>query len=144
MFGGSGEVRAHCLPLYEVLRSASSDQLGELQMEADKAFVTQGITFTVYGDEQGTERIFPFDLVPRLITAAEWETLERGLTQRLTAINLFLKDVYHDGRILAEGVVPRELVQSCRHFRREMRGVSVQGGIYVSVAGTDLVRGEDG
>ena len=144
MFGGSGEVRAHCLPLYEVLRGASSDQLGELQMEADKAFLTQGITFTVYGDEQGTERIFPFDLVPRVITAAEWETLERGLTQRLTAINLFLKDVYHDGRILAEGVVPRELVQSCRHFRREMRGVSVQGGIYVSVAGTDLVRGEDG
>ena len=144
MFGRSGEVRAHCLPLYEVLRGASSDQLGELQIEADKAFLTQGITFTVYGDEQGTERIFPFDLVPRVITAAEWQTLERGLTQRLTAINLFLKDVYHDGRILAEGVVPRELVQSCRHFRREMRGVPVQGGIYVSVAGTDLVRGEDG
>ena len=144
MFGGSGEVRAHCLPLYEVLRGASSDQLGELQMEADKAFLTQGITFTVYGDEQGTERIFPFDLLPRIITAAEWETLERGLTQRLTAINLFLKDVYHEGRILAEGVVPRELVQSCRHYRREMRGVSVHRDIYVSVAGTDLVRREDG
>jgi uncharacterized circularly permuted ATP-grasp superfamily protein len=144
MFGRSGEVRAHCLPLYEELRGASPGQLGELQLEADKAFLTQGITFTVYGDEQGTERIFPFDLVPRLITATEWQTLERGLTQRLTAINLFLKDVYHDARILAEGVIPRELVQSCRHFRREMRGVPVQGGIYVSVAGTDLVRGEDG
>ena len=144
MFGRSGEVRAHCLPLYEELQGASPGQLGELQLEADKAFLTQGITFTVYGDEQGTERIFPFDLVPRLITAPEWQTLERGLTQRLTAINLFLKDVYHEGRILAEGVVPRELVQSCRHFRREMRGVPVQGDIYVSVAGTDLVRGEDG
>ena len=144
MFGRSGEVRAHCRPLYEELRGASPGQLGELQLEADKAFLTQGITFTVYGDEQGTERIFPFDLVPRLITATEWQTLERGLTQRLTAINLFLKDVYHDGRILADGVIPRELVQSCRHFRREMRGVPVQGGIYVSVAGTDLVRGEDG
>ena len=98
----------------------------------------------MYGDEQGTERIFPFDLLPRVITAAEWQTLERGLTQRLTAINLFLKDIYHEGRILAEGVVPRELVQSCRHFRREMRGVQVHGDIYVSVAGTDLVRGEDG
>ena len=114
------------------------------QVEADKAFLTQGITFTVYGDEEGTERIFPFDLLPRIITAAEWRTLESGLTQRLTAINLFLKDVYHEGRILAEGVVPRDLVYSCRHFRREMRGVRVHRDIYVSVAGTDLVRLEDG
>ena len=117
---------------------------GQRQIEADKAFLTQGITFTVYGDEQGTERIFPFDLLPRIITAAEWRTLERGLTQRLTAINLFLKDVYHEGRILAEGVVPRDLVHSCRHYRREMRGVHVHRDIYVSVAGTDLVRLEDG
>jgi uncharacterized circularly permuted ATP-grasp superfamily protein len=113
-------------------------------MEADKAFLQQGITFTVYGDNQGTERIFPFDLVPRIITAPEWRTLERGLTQRLTAINLFLKDIYHDERILSEGVVPRDLVQSCRHYRREMRGVHVHRDIYVSVCGTDLVRLEDG
>ena len=113
-------------------------------MQADKAFLTQGITFTVYGDNQGTERIFPFDLVPRMIPASEWETIERGLTQRLTAINLFLKDVYHEGRILSEGVVPRELVQSCRHYRREMRGVRIHRDIYVSIAGTDLVRLEDG
>jgi len=144
MFDRAGEVRAQCAALFDELRRSSPDELGELQLEADKAFLTQGITFTVYGDEQGTERIFPFDLVPRVIAAAEWQTLERGLTQRLTAINLFLKDVYHEGRILAEGVVPRELVQSCRHFRREMRGVPVHGDIYVSVAGTDLVRGEDG
>jgi len=113
-------------------------------MEADKAFLTQGITFTVYGDNEGTERIFPFDLLPRIITASEWRTLERGLTQRLTAINLFLKDVYHEGRILAEGIVPRSLVLSCRHYRREMRGVHVHRDTYVSVAGTDLVRLEDG
>jgi uncharacterized circularly permuted ATP-grasp superfamily protein len=144
MFDFSGAARPHCAALFDELKRATPDQLSELQLEADKAFLTQGITFTVYGDEQGTERIFPFDLVPRVIPAAEWQTLERGLTQRLTAINLFLKDVYHEGRILAEGVVPRELVQSCRHFRREMRGVPVHGGIYVSVAGTDLVRGEDG
>ena len=144
MFDRAGAVRPHCASLFDELKRASPDLLSELQLEADKAFLTQGITFTVYGDEQGTERIFPFDLVPRVIPAAEWQTLERGLTQRLTAINLFLKDVYHEGRILAEGVVPRELVQSCRHFRREMRGVAVHDGIYVSVAGTDLVRGEDG
>src|SRR5258707_9349240 len=144
MFEQRGQARPHCRALFEELRTASETELSQRQMEADKAFLTQGITFTVYGDNQGTERIFPFDLVPRIITAAEWRTLERGLTQRLTAINLFLKDVYHEGRILAEGVVPRELVQSCRHYRREMRGVHVHRDIYVSVAGTDLVRLEDG
>jgi uncharacterized circularly permuted ATP-grasp superfamily protein len=144
MFEPTGRPHPHCQPLFDELRSASSVDLGLRQQEADKAFLAQGITFTVYGDEQGTERIFPFDLLPRVITASEWRTLERGLTQRLTAINLFLKDVYHEGRILAEGVVPRELVQSCRHYRREMRGVQVQGDIYVSIAGTDLIRMEDG
>jgi len=144
MFERTGQARLHCDALFDELRAASNVDLAQRQMEADKAFLTQGITFTVYGDNQGTERIFPFDLVPRMITASEWDTLERGLTQRLTAINLFLKDVYHDGRILAEGVVPRDLLYSCRHYRREMRGVHVHRDIYVSVAGTDLVRLEDG
>ncbi len=106
MFGADGTARAHCHALFEELQAASREDLGLRQIEADKAFLTQGITFTVYGDEQGTERIFPFDLLPRIITAAEWRTIVSGLTQRLTAINLFLKDVYHEGRILAEGIVP--------------------------------------
>src|SRR6266853_1754921 len=144
MFEPTGRARVHCHSLFDELRAASHTELGQRQMEADKAFLTQGITFTVYGDNQGTERIFPFDLVPRMITAAEWATIDRGLTQRLTAINLFLKDVYNDGRILTEGVVPRDLVQSCRHYRREMRGVQVHRDIYVSIAGTDLIRLEDG
>jgi uncharacterized circularly permuted ATP-grasp superfamily protein len=144
MFGPDGAPRPHCVALVEDLRAASAEDLGLRQIEADKAFLTQGITFTVYGDEQGTERIFPFDLLPRIITAAEWRTLVAGLTQRLTAINLFLKDVYNEGRILAEGIVPHDLVYSCRHFRREMRGVRVHRDIYVSVAGSDLVRLEDG
>jgi uncharacterized circularly permuted ATP-grasp superfamily protein len=144
MFARSGDPHSHCRALLEVLRTSTSSELEQYQTEADKAFLTQGITFTVYGDEQGTERIFPFDLLPRIITAAEWRTLERGLTQRLTAINLFLKDVYHEGRILTEGIVPRELLQSCRHYRREMRGVHVHRDIYVSIAGTDLIRLQDG
>jgi uncharacterized circularly permuted ATP-grasp superfamily protein len=144
MFSGAMEPHDHCRALVDGLRTATAAELEQYQLEADKAFLTQGITFTVYGDEQGTERIMPFDLLPRIITAAEWRTLERGLTQRLTAINLFLKDVYHEGRILAEGIVPRDLVQSCRHYRREMRGVQVHRDIYVSIAGTDLVRVEDG
>jgi uncharacterized circularly permuted ATP-grasp superfamily protein len=144
MFEPTGRPRSHCRELFDGLRAASESDLAQRQMEADKAFLTQGITFTVYGDEQGTERIFPFDLLPRIITASEWRTLERGLSQRLTAINLFLKDVYHEGRILAEGVVPRDLVLSCRHYRREMRDVHVYRDIYVAIAGTDLVRLEDG
>ena len=144
MFDRSGRPRGDCRTLVEHLRSASTSELDERQAEANRAFLTQGVTFTVYGDAQGTERIFPFDLVPRIMTAAEWQTLERGLGQRLTAINLFLKDIYHEGRILAEGVVPRDLVYSCRHYRREMRGVHVHADTYVSIAGTDLVRLEDG
>jgi uncharacterized circularly permuted ATP-grasp superfamily protein len=144
MFDVSGEPRPHCRALVEALLAASLPQLRQRQTEADKAFLTQGITFTVYGDEAGTERIFPYDLLPRIITADEWNVIERGLAQRLTAINLFLKDVYSEGKILAEGVVPRELVYSCRHYRREMRGVQVHRDIYVSIAGTDLIRLEDG
>jgi uncharacterized circularly permuted ATP-grasp superfamily protein len=144
MFDLTGRPRPQCLALVEDLQAATPSELTLRQTEADKAFLTQGITFTVYGDNQGTERIFPFDLVPRLITASEWSTLERGLTQRLTAINLFIKDVYHEGRILAAGVVPRDLLYSCKHYRREMRGVQVHRDIYVSVAGTDLIRLEDG
>src|SRR5205085_363974 len=105
MFNRSGAPHAHCQVLLDLLRAATPAALDRYQLEADKAFLTQGITFTVYGDQQGTERIFPFDLLPRIITAEEWRRLERGLTQRLTAINLFLKDVYHDGRILTDGVV---------------------------------------
>jgi uncharacterized circularly permuted ATP-grasp superfamily protein len=144
MFDASGEARPDCRALFEELVAASLPQLRQRQTEADKAFLTQGITFTVYGDEAGTERIFPYDLLPRIITAHEWGTIERGLAQRLTAINHFLKDIYHEGRILSEGIVPRELVHSCRHYRREMRGVRIHRDIYVSVAGTDLVRLEDG
>src|SRR5262245_30486155 len=144
MFEAVGQPRPHYHALLEELASVTPEELQRRQLDADRAFLTQGITFTVYGDEQGTERIFPFDLLPRILTAGEWSTLERGLAQRLTAINLFLRDIYHEGRILTEGVVPRELVYSCRHFRREMRGVRVHHDIYVSVAGTDLIRLEDG
>src|SRR5688572_4617342 len=144
MFEAPALARPHYQALVDELAPVSLDDMRRRQVEADRAFLTQGITFTVYGDAQGTERIFPFDLLPRLVTASEWDTLERGLAQRLIAINLFLKDIYNEGRILAEGVVPRELVFSCRHYRREMRGVHVHRDIYVSIAGTDLVRLEDG
>ena len=144
MFQAARLPRAQYGALLEELAAVPLQELQRRQLDADRAFLTQGITFTVYGDEAGTERIFPFDLLPRIITASEWATLERGLAQRLTAINLFLKDIYNEGRILSEGIIPRELVYSCRHYRREMRGVRVHRDAYVSVAGTDLVRLQDG
>jgi uncharacterized circularly permuted ATP-grasp superfamily protein len=144
MFGAHGQPRAHYTALFEQLGTLPATELQRRQQVADRAFLHQGITFTVYGDSRGTERIFPYDLLPRIITGAEWQQLERGLTQRITALNLFLRDIYHEGRILRTGVVPRELVFSCPHYRREMRGLRVAGDRYVSVAGTDLVRLSDG
>jgi len=140
MLDADGRPRPHYQELYHRLLEMPAETLYQRQQAANTAFLNQGITFTIYGDDEGTERIWPYDLLPRIITGAEWETIERGLTQRITALNLFLKDVYHDGHILSDGIVPRWLVYSCKHFRREMRGVHVAHDIYVAVDGTDLVR----
>src|SRR4029453_14275498 len=99
MFDAEWRTRPHYRALIEELLVTSPEELRQGQLEADRAFLPQGITFPVYGDDQGTERIFPFDLLPRILTGSEWDTLERGLAQRLTAVNLFLKDIYHEGRI---------------------------------------------
>ncbi len=144
MFDGGGTPRSSYEFLHRRMLQLPVDQLRRRQQDAELSFLHQGITFTVYGRDEGTERIFPYDLIPRIITSSEWATIEKGLTQRITALNLFLKDVYHEGRILKEKVVPRELVTSCPHFQRGMRGVSVPRDIYVSIVGTDLVRLENG
>ena len=136
----SGEVRAHYRALAETLAGLPQEELQRRKQSADLSFLTQGITFTVYGRDEGTERIFPYDLLPRLITAGEWERIERGLTQRITALNLFLRDVYSDAKILQDRVVPRELVYSCKHYRRQMRGLQVPRNVYVAVVGSDLLR----
>ncbi|MDX1990868.1 MAG: circularly permuted type 2 ATP-grasp protein [bacterium] len=144
MFTPEGTPRAHYAALHERLGELPPDELQRRQSAADTSFLHQGITFTVYGREEGTERIFPYDLLPRIITADEWATIERGLTQRITALNLFLGDLYHDGKILKDGVVPRELIYTCQHYRREMRGLRVARDVYISVVGTDLIRQPDG
>jgi hypothetical protein len=141
---GQGQARPQYAPLFERLGQVDPAELRQRQSAADLAFLNQGITFTVYGQKDGTERIFPYDLLPRILTAGEWEVIERGLTQRITALNLFLKDIYGEARILREGIVPRDLIYSCRHYRREMIGVPVRRDVYVSVSGTDLVRLPDG
>ncbi len=144
MFRSTDLPRKQYRPLYTQLLNLGPDELRRSKQEADQSFFNQGITFTVYGSEKGTERIFPHDLLPRIITAAEWETIERGLTQRITALNLFLKDVYHEARIIEEGVVPAKIVYTCKHYRREMRGIKVPRDVYVTVVGTDLIRTPEG
>jgi uncharacterized circularly permuted ATP-grasp superfamily protein len=144
MFRSTDLPRKQYRPLYTQLLNLGADELRRSKQEADQSFFNQGITFTVYGSEKGTERIFPHDLLPRIITAAEWETIERGLTQRITALNLFLKDVYHEARIIEEGVVPGKIVYTCKHYRREMRGIKVPRDVYVTVVGTDLIRTPEG
>jgi uncharacterized circularly permuted ATP-grasp superfamily protein len=144
MFSDQGQPRPEYKALFGRLLDLEDDELRERQQMSDIAFLNQGITFTVYGSTDGTERIFPYDLLPRIISSADWEILEQGLKQRITALNLFLRDIYHEGKILGDGVIPRELVYSCRHYRREMRGLKVRRDIYISVVGTDLVRLNDG
>ncbi len=144
MFESPGVPRPHYRALFQTLLDLPAEELRKSQQAAELSFLHQGITFTVYGNSEGTERVFPNDLLPRIIPYAEWRKIESGLTQRIAALNLFLEDIYHNGRILADGVVPKELVYTCRHFRREMRGLNVPRGIYVSICGTDLVRLPDG
>jgi uncharacterized circularly permuted ATP-grasp superfamily protein len=144
MFDSQGEPRPHYHELYKTLLELPGEELRRRKQASDLTFLHQGITFTVYGREEGTERIFPHDLLPRIITHSEWTTIERGLTQRITALNLFLKDIYHEGKILNDRVVPREIVYTCKHFRRQMRGIRPARDIYITVVGTDLIRMPDG
>jgi uncharacterized circularly permuted ATP-grasp superfamily protein len=144
MFIDRHTLHPHYQPLVEQFSALPEGELQRRKQAADLSFLNQGITFTVYGRDEGTERIFPYDLLPRIITSAEWAKVERGLTQRITALNMFLRDIYNEGRILADGVVPREVVYSCKHFRRQMIGLQVPRNVYIAVCGTDLIRMQDG
>ncbi len=144
MFTPGLSAREPYAELYHRLLEMKEGELTERQLKADLSFLHQGITFTVYGEDEGTERIFPYDLLPRIISANEWDILERGLKQRIAALNLFIRDIYHDGQVLNDNVVPRDLVYSCKHFRQKMRGINVPRDVYVSVTGTDLIRMPDG
>jgi len=140
MFRSKDKPRGAYKHLYTQLLSMEPEELRRSKQQADLSFFNQGITFTVYGKKEGTERIFPHDLLPRIITSAEWKTIERGLIQRITALNMFLRDVYHERRILRDGVIPGEIIYTCKQFRRQMRGVKVPRDVYVSISGTDLIR----
>ncbi len=137
-------VRTHYRKFNKLFSSIKPSDFKAKRQAVDKAFLRQGITFNVYGDAAGAEKIFPFDLLPRIIPANEWEHLERGLTQRITALNHFLHDIYHEQKILKDRVIPEFYVLSGRHFRREFVNFNVPRGIYIHVCGTDLIRDKDG
>jgi len=144
MFDKDQRIRPHYQNFHERLKHMSREEFEQRCGFIDRAFLQQGITFTVYGDEAQTERIFPFDLVPRIIPGSEWELLEKGLTQRIEALNLFLKDIYHDQQILKDGVIPERIVTSAKHYRPEFKGIKVPKDIYIHVCGTDLIRDHQG
>src|SRR3984957_6171907 len=140
MFIAAFEARPqYCKPIQK-LRAMATAQFEERRKLADLSFLIQGITFTVYSDGQGTERLFPFDLIPRIIPHSEWERIDRGLAQRVVALNLFLQDVYGKQRIFTDRQISRSLIYSCPHFRREVIGLEVPRGIYTHICGIDLVR----
>ncbi len=144
MFSEPGVPRAHYKAIYEQLTSLGTEAFLRRARMADASFRNQGITFTVYSDQAGVEKIFPFDLVPRVVPDHEWQTIEKGLEQRIIALNLFCQDVYQRQQILSDNVVPADLIYGAKMFRREMLGVKVAKGIYVHVCGTDLIRDDLG
>jgi uncharacterized circularly permuted ATP-grasp superfamily protein len=144
MMGPDGKVRPHYRHFLKHFGAVTPAEFEAKRRAVDLAFLRQGVTFNVYGDSQGAERIFPFDLVPRIIPAGEWEKLEAGLTQRITALNLFLHDIYHEQHILNDGTIPPHYVMSAKHFRREFVNVKVPGDIYIHICGTDIIRDDKG
>src|SRR6202050_1929515 len=144
MFSSPGKPRPHYKAVASRLESLGQEAIQRHRSMADVPFRNQGIHFTVYSDTSGVEKIFPFDLVPRIVPADEWDLIERGLVQRITALNLFCQDIYHAQRILKEKIVPAELIYGAKMFRREMFGVKVPRDIYIHICGTDLIRDKDG
>jgi uncharacterized circularly permuted ATP-grasp superfamily protein len=144
MFASDGAVRPHYRHLLERFDGMGSAEFERKRALAERSYLNQGITFTVYSGDEGTERIMPFDLIPRIIPADEWAHIERGLVQRLAALNRFLHDIYHDQRIVKEGIIPEEIIRTAKHFRPELVGFDLPNDIYIHICGSDLIRGADG
>jgi uncharacterized circularly permuted ATP-grasp superfamily protein len=144
MYGADGGVRSHYREFQSWLSRQSDDLMRLKRAEADLVFRRVGITFAVYGESGGTERLIPFDVIPRIIPAAEWRRLEEGLRQRVKALNRFLHDIYHEGEIVRAGKIPAEVVYGNSQYRPQMKGIDVPGGIYAHIAGIDIVRANEG
>ena len=144
MFEAGAEPRPVARALVQLIESMTEGELLRRQQSAERALLHMGITFNVYGDSAGTERIFPFDLVPRIVAATEWTWIERGLKQRIRALNLFLDDIYHAQKIVRDHVIPAEIVSTASSFRTQCIGLNPPDGVWCHITGTDLVRDRDG
>ncbi|OIO74184.1 MAG: hypothetical protein AUJ57_02710 [Zetaproteobacteria bacterium CG1_02_53_45] len=139
-----GQVRPEYSAAIDYFSRQGVEGIEHMHQSADLAMLNQGVTFTVYSDSRGTEKIFPFDLMPRLITAAEWDHIERGIIQRVTAMNMFLEDIYHEQKILRSGLIPPSQILGSSLYCREMTGLNPIGGVHVHISGIDLIRNQDG
>jgi uncharacterized circularly permuted ATP-grasp superfamily protein len=145
VFHNNGKVKKYYQKILNLFNKLPLEDLKKLNEFAKLSFFNQGVTFAVYSDNlKGVERIFPFDLFPRIIELKEWERLEKGIIQRNKAINLFLDDIYHDKKILKDNVVPAELIFSSKHYMKEMMNFTPPEGIYTHISGTDLIKHNDG
>ena len=144
MFSAKG-VRDSYRQVLDTLQNLNPESLTAKQKQASDSFMNQGITFTVYSDDnQGIERIFPFDIIPRIITQKDWLEVETGIKQRLLALNLFLEDIYNNQNIIKDGIIPASLIASCPHYIQEVQGIKLPHNIHVHIAGIDLIRGAKG
>ena len=144
LFEGVGKARPGAELLVEKINSLDAGELRQRQAAAEGALYNMGITFNVYGDTAGTERIFPFDLIPRIVDAREWDWLEQGLKQRIRALNLFIDDIYHDQKVLKDRIIPEHVIQSAKSLRPQCKGLNPPRGVWSHVTGTDLVRDRNG
>jgi len=144
MFDAKGKPRPEARLLLESIESLDQRQLFRCQRAAERVLLQLGITFNVYGESAGTERIFPFDLIPRIVAAEEWEWVERGLKQRIHALNEFIDDIYHEQKILKDKIIPEELIRSAAFYRPQCQGISPPKRVWCHITGTDLVRDGDG
>jgi uncharacterized circularly permuted ATP-grasp superfamily protein len=144
LFMAKGQPRPEAVPLINRINSLSAEEVQRRQQAAQIALFKMGVTFNVYSDGQGTERIFPFDIIPRIVSAQEWETIEQGLKQRIYALNLFIGDIYGEQKILRDSVIPSELIYSATGFLKPCMGLKPPDGIWCHITGTDLVRDRDG
>jgi uncharacterized circularly permuted ATP-grasp superfamily protein len=144
LYSESGIPRDHYRQLAATLGGLPADDVLTRVQSINTTLLQRGVTFTVYSEAAGTERVFPFDVLPRILTASEWSRIEDGIAQRVRALNAFLHDLYHGERILREGLVPRDLIYSSKNYCREMIGVDIEQDIYVHVSGIDLIRDTNG
>ena len=140
MYTDTGNIRSAYALYKKWLDNTTSEQLHQRHKQADLLFRRMGVTFAVYGDNMGVERLIPFDIIPRILTAADWNLLSAGLIQRVQALNTFIRDIYHEQEILKAGLIPADLVHHNRLFRAEMANFEPPGGIYINIAGIDVVR----